>query len=185
VRFQFRTASLALDGFRMRFRGVCDGTGGGHAFEFEWPVEFVAGGCRIPVPGAQLWWPRGYGQPNLYTVAAQLCRGDQVLVERVDRVGIRRLVLDRTETAGASWVPRAAADGPALSLSKGLARVDVPPDPGSHFIFSVNGVPIMVKGANGVPLDAFHSQDAGRVDRAVALFDDLGCNMIRCWGGNV
>jgi len=201
VRFQFRTASPAPDGFRVRFRGVCDGTGGEHAFEFEWPVEFVAGGCRIPVPGAQLWWPRGYGQPNLYTVTAQLCRGDQVLAERVDRVGIRRLVLDRTETAGAPWVPRTAADGPALSLSKepalspskepalslskGLPRVDVPPDPGSHFLFSVNGVPIMVKGANWVPLDAFHSRDAGRVDRAVALLDDLDCNMIRCWGGNV
>ncbi|NLF01316.1 MAG: glycoside hydrolase family 2, partial [Anaerolineales bacterium] len=26
---------------------------------------------------------------------------------------------------------------------------------------------------------------AERVERAVGLFDDLGCNMIRCWGGNV
>ncbi len=85
--------------------------------------------------------------------------------------------MDRTETAGAAWAPE-AADG-------GVRRVDAPADPASHFVFRVNDVPIMVKGANWVPLDAFHSRDAERVDRAVALFADLGCNMIRCWGGNV
>jgi beta-mannosidase len=64
-------------------------------------------------------------------------------------------------------------------------RWSVPPAPEGHFLFLVNEEPIMIKGANWVPLDAFHSRDQGRVNRAVALFDDLGCNMIRCWGGNV
>jgi len=173
VRFQFRTDAPALDGFSMRFHGVC----GEHTFEFEWPVEFVAGGCRIPVPGARLWWPKGYGEPHLYTVTAQLCQGERVLAERVDRIGIRKLVVARTETAGAAWSPQPAAAG--------VTRVDMPPDPESHFVFYVNNEPIMVKGANWVPLDAFHSRDADRVEQAVALFDDLGCNMIRCWGGNV
>ena len=101
-----------------------------------------------------------------------------MLAERTDRIGIRKLVVDRTETAGAALVarPRRAA---------GAARVDAPPDPASHFVFRVNGEPIMVKGTNWVPLDAFHSRDAGRLEQAVALFADLGCNMIRCWGGNV
>jgi beta-mannosidase len=35
------------------------------------------------------------------------------------------------------------------------------------------------------PLDAFHSRDAERVERAVALYADLGCNMLRAGGGNV
>ncbi|MCD6290434.1 MAG: glycoside hydrolase family 2, partial [Anaerolineae bacterium] len=173
VRFQFRADAPTLDGFTMRFHGVC----GDHTFDFEWPVEFVAGGCRIPVPGARLWWPKGYGEPNLYAVTAQLCQNGQVVAERVDRVGIRKLVVDRTETAGTAWSQPAAAEG--------TSRVDVPPDPQHHFVFYVNGEPIMIKGANWVPLDAFHSRDAERVDQAVALFDDLGCNMIRCWGGNV
>ena len=173
ARFQFRTDAPALDGFSLRFRGVC----GEHTFEFEWPVEFVAGGCRIPVPGARLWWPKGYGEPKLYTVTAQLCQGDRVLAERVERLGVRMLALERTETAGAVWSP------PGVGV--GTARVDVPPDPKSQFVFIVNGEPVMVKGANWVPLDAFHSRDAERVEQAVALFDDLGCNMIRCWGGNV
>ncbi len=173
VRFQFRTDSPTLDGFTMRFHSVCDD----HTFDFEWPAEFLAGGCHIPVPNARLWWPKGYGEPNLYTVTAQLCHNGQVVAERVDRIGLRKLVVDRTLTVGLPWSPEAAADG--------VARIDVPPDPRSHFIFTVNGEPIMVKGANWVPLDAFHSRDAERVEQAVALFDDLGCNMIRCWGGNV
>ena len=36
-----------------------------------------------------------------------------------------------------------------------------------------------------MPLDAFHSRDIQRVDEAIAMVDDLGCNIIRCWGGNV
>jgi beta-mannosidase len=43
----------------------------------------------------------------------------------------------------------------------------------------------MVKGTNWVPLDAFHSRDAGRLAQALEMVADLGCNMIRCWGGNV
>ncbi len=173
VRFQFRTDAPTPDGFVMRFHGAC----GDHTFDYEWPVEFIADGCRIPISGARLWWPKGYGEPNLYTVTAQLCRDGQVLDERVERIGLRKLVVDRTEAAGAAEAPGAAAAG--------VARIDRPADPNSHFVFYVNDQPIMIKGSNWVPLDAFHSRDAGRVERAVALFDDLGCNMVRCWGGNV
>ena len=172
VRFQFRTGARELDGFSMRFHGAC----GEHTFDFEWPVEFLAGGCTIPLPGARLWWPRGYGEANLYTVTARLCQDGQVLDERTERIGLRRLLVDRTLTAGKAW---------AYEPAERAGRVDVAPDPESHFVFYVNGEPIMVKGSNWVPLDAFHSRDADRYARAVALFAELGCNMIRCWGGNV
>ncbi len=172
ARWQFRTDAANMDGFSLRFSGTC----GEHTFEFEWPAEFLAGGCRIPVPGARLWWPRGYGAANLYAVTTQLCRGGEVLAERTDRIGIRTVVVDRTETAGQVWSPEAAAST--------VARLDRAPDPASRFVIYVNGEPIMVKGTNWVPLDAFHSRDAERVDRAVALLDDVGCNMVRCWGGN-
>ncbi len=177
VRYQFHTAAPTLEGFSLRFYGFCDSPDGQHTFAYEWPVEFVAGGCRIPVPGARLWWPKGYGEPNLYTVTAQLCQGDHVLAERVDRIGIRKLVVERTEAASAARSPQPA--------SVDVCRQDAPPDPDSRFVFTVNDEPVMVKGANWVPLDAFHSRDVERVDAVVGLFDDLGCNMIRCWGGNV
>lgn len=170
---QFRSDAAMLDGFSVRFHGVC----GAHTFDYEWPMEFLSDQCRIRVPDARLWWPHGYGEPQLYTVTAQLCQAGQVVAERTDRIGIRLLSLARTETAGACWTPQLSSDG--------ITRCDAPPDPESHFVFSVNREPIMVKGANWVPLDAFHSRDAERVDAAVALFADLGCNMIRSWGGNV
>ncbi len=173
VRFQFRTDAPSIDGFTMRFHGAC----GDHTFDHEWPCEFIADGCHIRVPGARLWWPKGYGEPNLYTVTAQLCCEGKVVDERVECIGIRQLVVDRSERTGESRSPGAAHHGPT--------RVDEAPDPKSHFVFYVNGEPIMIKGSNWVPLDAFHSRDAERVERAVALFDDLGCNMIRSWGGNV
>jgi len=173
VRFQFRTSSPEVDGFSVHFRGQC----GEHVFEKEWPVEFTADGCLIEIPGAKLWWPKGYGEPNLYTITAQLCREGKVLAERVDRIGLRKIVVDRTDLAGLPWMPESAHNLPA--------RIDTPPDPEYHFVIYVNGEPVQVKGTNWVPLDAFHSRDAERVEPAIGLVEELGCNMIRCWGGNV
>jgi beta-mannosidase len=173
VRFKFRTPQADLDGMSLHFNGVC----GEHTFQFDWPVEFTAGGCSLWVPDAHLWWPKGYGDANLYKVTVQLRRSGQTLDERTEQVGIRKLVVDRTELAGKAWAPE-----PAESVR---SRLDVAPDPASHFVFYVNHQPIMVKGTNWVPLDAFHSRDSARLDQAMALVDDLGCNMIRCWGGNV
>ncbi len=173
VRFQIRTSLTDLDDCSLQFHGVC----AGHVFDFEWPIEFIAGGCAIAVHGARLWWPHGYGQPNLYTVTTRLIQRGKVLAERVDRLGIRKLEIDRTELAGRAWQPPVLASLPA--------RYDTEPDPASHFLVRVNGVPVMVKGSNWVPLDAFHSRDAGRLEPAFRLAVDLGCNFLRCWGGNV
>ena len=173
VRFQVRTASQTTDGLTMRFRGVC----GDQTFEHEWPLEFIADECLIPVTDARLWWPAGYGEPYLYTVTAQLCPAGRVLAERTDRVGLRKLEVDRTELAGPAWSLEPADHTPS--------RIDRPPSPESHFVISVNDEPIMIKGANWVPLDAFHSRDADRLEAALGMVADLGCNMLRCWGGNV
>lgn len=173
VRYQFRTALRELDGLSLRFRGQCRD----HRFEYEWPVEFIAGSCQIPVPDARLWWPKGYGQQNLYTITTELVHHGEPLAQRTDRIGVRTIVVDRTEKAGPRWTP-----GPK---GKTPCRYDGPLAPDAHFVIYVNGQPIMAKGSNWVPLDAFHSRDAERVDQALALFEDLGCNMIRCWGGNV
>ncbi|MGQ9630941.1 MAG: glycoside hydrolase family 2 protein [bacterium] len=151
--FKFKTGAPILDGFSLRFRGRC----GRRGFSQTTPVEFVTGQVRIEISNPLLWWPKGYGDPNLYSVTCELLKDGKVLDKRVDRVGIRTVHLDRNDTVGEE----------------------------GRFRFIVNGQPIMVKGANWVPLDAFHSRDAERVDDVVALFDDLGCNMIRCWGGNV
>lgn len=173
VRFQFRTREMDLDGFALRFHGACNG----HTFDHECKVEFLADHCAIPVADARLWWPKGYGEPNLYTVTVTLLHNGQVVAERVERIGIRTVSVERTEKAG-----RARRLEPA---GEAVARIDTPPDPESHFYFKVNGLPVQLRGSNWVPLDAFHSRDIERVDEAIGLVDDLGCNIVRCWGGNV
>jgi beta-mannosidase len=172
VWFQVHT-SEPVDGLVMRFEGRCRD----QTFEYEWPLEFITDGCTISIPDPKLWWPAGYGEPNLYTVAVRLCRGEQVLAERTERIGLRKLVVDRTELAGQAWTPEPANQSPA--------RLDTPPAAASHFVIQINGEPVMIKGTNWVPLDALHSRDAERLADALAMVADLGCNMIRCWGGNV
>lgn len=183
--FQVRIGDkLNLDGLVMHFHGICQEAEDPSVpkrapaiFEYEWPLEFITDACQITIPQPALWWPVGYGEPDLYRVTAQLRRGEQVLAERVDRVGIRKLVVDRTELAGQAWALEPADTVPG--------RVDAPPDPGSHFVIYVNDTPIMVKGTNWVPLDALHSRDAERLPKVLELAADLQLNMIRCWGGNV
>ena len=81
-------ARSTLDGLSLRFRGVCERL---TTFEYEWPVEFVAGGCRIPVPGARLWWPKGYGEPNLYHRHRPAVPGRPGAGRTTDHIGIRKL----------------------------------------------------------------------------------------------
>ncbi|MCP4643797.1 MAG: glycoside hydrolase family 2 [bacterium] len=174
VHFQVRTDRFTPEAdLVLRFTATC----GDQTVCHEWPLEFVAGNTNIDIPNPRLWWPKGYGDPNLYAVTVHLCDGDEMLAERTDVIGVRAIRVDRSESAGPVWAP-----GPEWG---DVARQDKAADPDHRFVFFVNDVPILVKGANWVPLDAFHSRDADRVDEAVALFDDLGCNMIRCWGGNV
>jgi len=173
ARFQVHCASPDPDGLRMRFEGVC----GEHTFQYDWPLEFTAGGCNIPIPGARLWWPRGYGEANLYTVTTSLLRGESLLARRVDRIGLRQLEVDVTDIAAPYYEREAAGDLPA--------RWDTPLDPAHHFLIRVNGQPVQARGSNWVPLDALHSRDLSRLPRAMEMVEDLGCNIIRCWGGNV
>ena len=125
VRFQFRTPEPELDGFSLRFHGQC----GEHTFDYECVVEFLADNCYIPVPGAKLWWPKGYGDPNLYTVTVQLLYQGQVVAERTERIGIRTVSVERTERAGQAHRLEPAGTE--------RARIDTAPDP--EFAFLLQG----------------------------------------------
>jgi beta-mannosidase len=92
-------------------------------------------------------------------VTTELLLDGEVLAARHDTIGIRTLELERTD----------------------VSTVERP----GQFLFRVNGVPILIKGTNWVPLDLFHSRDAAKYEEAVQLAADLNCNMMRCWGGGV
>ena len=79
------------------------------------------------------------------------------------------------------------ADGVEVTskrLRVGIRTVELHRD-GGDFRFRVNGTDVMCRGTNWVPLDAYHSRDAARYDRALELVRDANCNIVRCWGGNV
>jgi beta-mannosidase len=134
------------------------GRRGPATFEARQTLLFEAGVLRFTVRSPELWWPRGRGEAALYDVSVTLVRNGQPLDRRTFRHGIRTVALDRASAAG--------------------------PD-GGRFQFIVNDEPLFVLGTNWVPLDVYHSRDVERIDAAVRLVEDLGCNLIRCWGGNV
>lgn len=117
---------------------------------------FTSGRVSFGVPQPKLWWPSGYGEASMYDAVVRISAEGRPLVEHRTRVGLRTVVFEYSE------------------------------DPSSFMArFVVNGVPIMAKGSNWVPADALHSRDPERDLRILELFTDLGCNMLRVWGGGI
>lgn len=106
---------------------------------------------------AKLWFPKNYGDPNLYDVKITLLKGKDVLDEVSYRTGVRKVKLLRTSCSG--------DDG--------------------EFCFEINGQKVFCLGTNWVPSDAFPSRQEETDLRGLKLLDDVGCNTIRCWGGNI
>ena len=135
-----------------------EGACGDSTFYTRRAIRHKAGRLPFDIPSPKLWWPYGYGDANVYSLTARLYRAGEPVHETHSRFGIRTVELDRTDmTDGAN----------------------------GKFRFLINGVEILCKGSNWVPLDAFHSRDKARYPEALALVRDIGCNILRCWGGNV
>lgn len=122
------------------------------------PCKKRFGTFAFRIENQKLWFPYGYGDANVYDGYARIYKGDALVHEDPISFGIRDVVLERRDPEG---------------FDEG------------QFRFLINGVEIMCRGSNWVPLDAFHSRDAERYDRALELVRDIGCNILRCWGGNV
>lgn len=109
-----------------------------------------------------LWWPRGYGEPRLYTLQVH---SDELHIHVRRRVGFRTAVLDLER------IP------PAQARSE---RVQ----PGSHFRLLVNGREVYVVGTSLIPLDTLGPRAAPAymhwlLDSAAAAH----VNLLRIWGG--
>jgi beta-mannosidase len=130
------------------------------AARWETAVNAASGQQDLALDQVAFWWPRGFGERPLYEATVSLLDHEGKVVDRnTNRIGIRTIELDRTDLL--------TADG------KG------------KFGFTVNGVPVFVKGTDYSCLDGLHSRDTLHLDRTVQLMVEANCNMARCWGGNV
>ena len=125
----------------------------------ETALWFTSGVIHFTVPDCRIWYPRGRGEQNLYTVILTLRRGDEIVDTAEYRYGFRTAELRNSEILDES--------------GKG------------EFQFYINHEPVFLLGTNWVPADVFHSRDKARIPGILQLVAEEGCNAIRCWGGNV
>ncbi|MBO4367658.1 MAG: glycoside hydrolase family 2 [Clostridia bacterium] len=159
-KWRFTTDEGLLEGYVMKLSGKCvteESNGEGTRFFAEKQVLFPAGEFVIRIPSVRLWYPKGYGRADLYEAKLELYKDGVCIDTRTETIGLRKAEL--------------------------IHRM-LPGDEG-EFRIRVNGKDIFAKGSNWVPLDAFHSRDPERLAKAHELLRDAGCNIVRCWGGNV
>lgn len=142
--------------YSVRFTGVCGDSVLSNTVERLW---HTAETFTFGVENVKFWWPHNYGDPNVYDYKIELLHLGKVVAEYKTRIGIRMADLERT---------------------------DMTDENGSgEFVFRVNGKKIFAMGTNWVPTDAIHSFDEDRLPAVMPMLDDIGCNIIRIWGGNV
>jgi len=115
----------------------------------------------IQMNNPKLWWPRGYGDANMYALSIKLQdkKGSQV-DSHSHKIGFRTVKLNTDKIPGRSGE--------------------------NYMYFEVNDLAIFAKGANVVPSDSFE----GRVTEESLRYmlqtaADTNMNMIRVWGGGL
>ncbi len=141
--------------FEVELNGKC----GNSCFTKRARALFEAGRMSITVQNPRLWQPKGRGDACLYSVQARLLKNGEEADCLSFTHGVRTVELIRSSVTN--------IDG------KG------------EFLFRVNGEKLFIMGGNWVPADALHSRDLERIPAILELAEEIGCNMLRCWGGNV
>ncbi len=156
--FFFYSLSTDITDFRNVDIKICGKCGEKSSFEKKFKCKRKFGHFSFKPDNPQKWFPYGYGDPNIYDCNIEIYYCNKLVHHEQLSFGVRDVLLDRADADNGK-------DG--------------------KFRFLINGVEIMCKGANWVPMDAFHCRDAERYAKALALAKDIGCNILRCWGGNV
>lgn len=113
--------------------------------------------CILDVDEPKLWWPKGYGEPNLYDAKIKIYSGKELLDENSVKVGIRSIEL-----------------------------IQEPDDEGKTFFFRINGQNVFCKGANWVPADSFLPKvNFEQYHKLLSFAAEANFNMLRVWGGGV
>jgi len=138
----------------------------GKAIKFQKAVTIPSGGSApLEINGENtkelnfikpsLWWPNGYGKPNLYKLRLQYSDGTGIVNDTSFLFGIRTVSSKSVDVYG-TW------------------RRD----------FYVNGRRIHITGGAWVP-DFMMNRDSTRYDYELHLCRNANINLIRIWGGGV
>lgn len=112
------------------------------------------------LPALRSWWPAGMGAQARYRLAARI-----------------------TDTAG--------TEGAAVEALFGARTVELLQNPDAPagalgYTMAVNGEPTFQRGVNWVPLSPwFGTVSREQYRRALVRFREMGCNILRVWGGAI
>jgi beta-mannosidase len=113
---------------------------------------------KMKVIKPALWWPRGEGDPDLYTLKVEVKLNGKVIDSGSRKIGFRKIEVDRSKH----------------------------PVEGNYFTIKVNNRPVFMKGGNWVPADMIYSSvDHKRLEKLVDLAVDANFNILRIWGGGL
>ena len=110
---------------------------------------------EIVLVNPKLWTVRGYGEQNLYDIEITISNNGKIIAKKSLRFGIRKVELFKSA--------KVEKDG--------------------QFAFYINDSKVFLLGSNYVPIEAIKHLDTKRMNKALDMLVDLGCNSIRVWGG--
>lgn len=114
----------------------------------------------LEVEDIEPWWPRGFGDQNLYEIVARIFDSeDKEVAELKKRVGFRRV--ESVQNPGS-------------------------PETSRPYTIRVNGKTIFLKGINWVPISPFYGAVTREdYERHIGRFASMNCNILRVWGGAI
>lgn len=122
------------------------------------PVTGMKNFITMQIENPQLWWPTGYGDPNLYSYKIVLMRNDEVLDTRCGRLGLREIKLIEEPVSTTNF----------------------------SYTLNINGENIFCKGSNWVPIECFTGVVKDEKYRElITIAKDANFNMLRVWGGGI
>ncbi len=168
------------------------------------PTEF----SQLNLNNPRLWWPNGYGRPELYSLQLQAKIGNSVSDQAETRFGVREFSyelavskeenkmwrvefnptksagqvlfnnIDRVDVGKGTFLPKMAANADPLQLTS------LEQDSKNPFLtIKVNGVSIFCKGGNWGMDDGMKRVSRERLEPYFRLHRDAHFTMIRNWTG--
>jgi hypothetical protein len=154
--------------------------------QFTHPIALEAGECQpmtldrsahpeLSLQNPKLWWPNGYGEPNLYDFSLQInLNGAGVSDMRKSRIGVRKFTYNQPSLT--EWDTKA--------LKNMVVKMEAVANK-NPLTISCNGQRIMLKGANWGRAEGMTRCDREGYETRLRMERDMKFNIIRSWLGNI